>query len=244
MVARRTLLALILLLAAIRVYASNSPPTLVNLPCRGEDLVSLVAYSAAKTVGAQLHVVAHAQLSRFGRAPGSKLVCVARIDIDRGDSWDVGWVDYSLPTSKPFAVYVSYKFARPPSGYTLPTDAQLLDSSLLAEMRASQPKNKPAAYATRPNVPIVEYEVLREARQRLLAAGWRPRKTLDPKDALGSEASFLAAGYTEVESCASDWGYCELNYVDAKGTCLSVTSEGEEPNGAFVSAWRFECPKS
>lgn len=246
MVARKILLVFLLSVAAVRVYASIPAPTIVSLPCRNENLVPLINYYTAKTISAQLHKEVRAETSRFSQTANGKLACITRVDIDYDDGYgdDVGWVHYSLPKTKPFSVFVSYKFAQLPSGYTLPTDSnpQLLDASLLTEMKDSQPKNKPFSNTNIPSVPIVEFEILSEARQRLLAAGWHPRKTLDPKHAFGSETDFLAAGYTEVESCAADWDYCKLNYLNAKGACLSVTSEGEEPKDAFVSGWDFSCP--
>lgn len=237
---RGELLALSLLAIGTTAYAGDAAPTLVKVPCRNRQLVSLVEYFTAKTVGSQLHAQANAQLSRFAQV---KQTCMARVDIDYAGNGDVGWVQYSLPKHDPYAVYVSYRFVRMPDGYSLPIDTkpQMLDSTLLAEMQTAQPKANPPAKSDDVNVPIVEFEVLREARQRLLAAGWRPKVTSDWTGEPGSEASFAAAGYPEVSSCAADWGYCELVYVNAKGTCLSVISGGEEPKGAFVNTWRFGC---
>lgn len=255
MTLRSAVFVLLLVAAGPRAQAGNPPPTLVKLPCQSVQLVSLIEYYTAETVGAQVNIPVHAQLSRFAQAKKgerSSLVssdnfsCIARVDIGYQDKWDVGWVEYSLPKEKPFAVTVAFRFAHAPGGYALPTDAKprSLDASILTKMQSSQSNSKSGANTNGPNLPIVEYEVLGEARQRLVEAGWQPKKTLHPDDAGAREFDFIAAGYTEVDSCAIDWSYCSFNYVDANGICLTVTSEGEYPKGAYVSGWRFGCPTS
>lgn len=244
MIIRRIAFVLILSAIGLPVHALDRGSTLVHLPCRNDKLIRLIESYTSRTVTSQLHTEARTHLSRIGQARIDEMTCVARVDIDYKGGGDVVWVKYFLSQAKSHAVFVSFKSARPLVGYTLPQDTnpKRLEASWSTAKKITRPNRTVTVKANSPEVPIAKSEILGEARRRLLAAGWRPRITLKRKGVVGPAVTFIAAGYPEIASCAADWGYCNLNYVDTNGTCLTVTSEGEEPKSAVVSSWRFGCP--
>ena len=116
---------------------------------------------------------------------------------------------------------------------------------LLAICDAGFATDLPAAVA---NLPIHKGQAMSSARKALLKAGWVPRKTY-LKDGDGTFASddpegqqFVRLGYLEIEACAVDGPWCNLNYTNSKHDCLVVTTKGENPKTIVVEAWTFICP--
>jgi hypothetical protein len=96
--------------------------------------------------------------------------------------------------------------------------------------------------ATNPSLPIVKHENLDSARAKLLKAGWTPKVFHGASDEISEQQQeFMDAGYKETERCSQDGPYCNLDYTNAAGQCLILTSKGEDPKTAIVGGWRFGC---
>lgn len=232
---------------ALALTSGLPPPTLIKSACRGEDIESMIGYYVEKTVGAQLEATVQAGLSDFGsvKEKSGEDTCTARINVEiPGEVGDVAWAHYQVSRRPELTIRVSFSSVRALSGYTLPTDKApaIVHASLLAEMPPSRRKADLPAVPPGMSLPIAYLEILGEARKRLLAAGWIPKQTLHPGGDVGTaERAYMAAGYSEVDGCAVDVDVCSLDYVDAKGDCLYVTSESEKPEDAFVGGWSFGC---
>ncbi|ALV07121.1 hypothetical protein [Roseateles depolymerans] len=82
-----------------------------------------------------------------------------------------------------------------------------------------------------------------QTRAQLLKEGWQPVTTQvgDEGGPIGTEASLIAAGIVEVESCAVDRPLCILNYRRHQ-RCLRLITSGEELPTMTVDSWTHRCP--
>jgi hypothetical protein len=113
-------------------------------------------------------------------------------------------------------------------------------------------KDKPCQPHRHARIPAIKDLTYHKARKRLLAAGWRPLRTIpfngaDEAHGLnGNGPLFWRRGYVEVESCAGT-GYagCAFLFKDAYGNRLRVNTTGEElPKEkayATVNGFHFMC---
>lgn len=85
-----------------------------------------------------------------------------------------------------------------------------------------------------------------EARDRIVADGWRPKIT-HQQGPFGPEREWLSAGYflenghIEVQQCSgTGLDNCVFNFVRAPGECLQVVTAGERESAA-VALLRSVC---
>jgi hypothetical protein len=85
-------------------------------------------------------------------------------------------------------------------------------------------------------IPNIYNQGILQARKKLLAYGWRPKRPAEPLNG-GMDEALKAQGVIEVEACAgTGWGPCRFNYVHSKGATLAVVSRGEDSNPPIISA--------
>ncbi|MBW4520372.1 MAG: hypothetical protein KME16_11805 [Scytolyngbya sp. HA4215-MV1] len=93
-------------------------------------------------------------------------------------------------------------------------------------------------------LPLRNGMAYREARQRLLRQGWQPNLQGDPPNLRDrSVRELFDLGYREIKDCAGTGeGPCLFEFVDAKGTLLSVvaTTGGSANINRFVRNWWVE----
>jgi len=100
---------------------------------------------------------------------------------------------------------------------------------------------------------IYKGKLLSQARQEILAEGWKPQETFGV-DSEGKRFSQSAdagdlyqAGFIEVEACSGTGrNFCSFNYV-RRGKCLSLSTEGEFKTGAYeprVISQNSNCTKA
>lgn len=83
-------------------------------------------------------------------------------------------------------------------------------------------------------VPRVESIELKQARERLLARGWRaaPPKREEP----GFVSGMVESGYPEVEDCSgTGQGFCSFAYRNEAGDRLTLVTAGETPTGRHAA---------
>lgn len=106
---------------------------------------------------------------------------------------------------------------------------------------------QPAKHASLPAITKMTYDA---ARKSLLAAGWKPLKTVSSKDdpdvSEGNGPIFWQRGYIELEACAgTGLGPCAFLFTDSYKNRLRVTTAGEElpkqKAHAMVTGFRFIC---
>lgn len=127
-------------------------------------------------------------------------------------------------------------------------DKVILAGALIPVIFLAQQKPcRPSRHAT---IPAIRESTYHKARKRLLAAGWKPIRTITQRTGPdifdGNGPLFWRKGYVEVEACSGTGvAACAFLFKDAYGNRLRVTTEGEEiarpKSYARVSGFKFVC---
>jgi hypothetical protein len=102
-------------------------------------------------------------------------------------------------------------------------------------------RNAPAVQG-QPDIPKIYGMDYADARKELIESGWMPNAyhwTHGNEDGmeLGNAVIFWNRGYHELNSCASTGvSQCRFEFIDARGDCLAVITEGEEHEEASMHA--------
>lgn len=86
----------------------------------------------------------------------------------------------------------------------------------------------------------IKDQIYREARNKIVAAGWTPLQSNTENDerlSHGAAKEFWKNGYFEIEECGGDWPtFCYFIFKDSLGNKLFVTTVGNQFSGQAASA--------